>query len=369
MKHNIAEFIFAMDDGGAETLVKDYALMLDKNKFNLVCIVVRQRYNTANSKVLEEHGIRIIPIYKSNQVFSRIVQKFNQWWYPAFRLKRILKKEKIEVLHAHLYVLKYISQIRQSIRNVRLIYTCHNIPERFLGGINGASARKLLRDNDMKIIALHDDMCKEIDAILDIDSTLVIENGIDFKRFKDVQTDKKEIRKMFGIPLDAFVVGHVGRFVDQKNHSFLIKIFDELCRRREDAFLLLVGAGELLNQTVQDIENLGLQNRYLILSHRSDIPELMKAMDVFVFPSKFEGLGIVLVEAQVSGLKCVVSDAVPGEVFLTEQIIKVSLSDSVTKWCDVILDSSIKGMPNGRLKNYDMNQVIKKLEKLYLNTF
>jgi glycosyltransferase involved in cell wall biosynthesis len=103
----------------------------------------------------------------------------------------------------------------------------------------------------------------------------------------------------------------------------------------------------------------------MILSNRSDIPELMRAMDVFVFPSLFEGLGIVLIEAQVSGIRCIVSDTVPKEAFRSDLTVAVSLNQSPSEWCDVILDESIKGECYGDLDEYDMNKEIKRLEKLY----
>jgi glycosyltransferase involved in cell wall biosynthesis len=129
-----------------------------------------------------------------------------------------------------------------------------------------------------------------------------------------------------------------------KNHEFLVEIFNELVKRKDNAFLLLVGAGRLKENIEMKLHNYGLDGKYLILSHRSDIPEIMKAMDVFVFPSLYEGLGIVLIEAQVSNLRRIVSE-----------------------WCDVILDDSIKGKNNGDINTYDMNKKIKRLEELYLH--
>ena len=273
-------------------------------------------------------------------------------------------------MHTHLILLHYVHKISKSIKNIKLFYTCHSEAKVLLDGdrmYENKAAKYLIQRNQLQMIALHDDMRKEINQMFGINNTVVIRNGIDFNRFRNISESKEEIRKALNIPENAFVMGHVGRFSGVKNHTFLVDVFSELCKRKENAFLFLVGAGELKQQIEEKLNSLGLQGKYLILSHRSDIPQLMKAMDVFVFPSLYEGLGIVLIEAQVSGLRCIVSDAVPEEAFKTELAVPVSLQKSPAEWCDVILDESIKGKANGNIEDYDMNQEIKRLENLYLS--
>lgn len=369
MKHNIVEFIGTISDGGAETLVKDYALMLDKKIFNVTVIVLRRRRNTANDALLSQANVEIIEIYKRNDFLSRVIQRLNRWWYVPYRLKRLLKERNIEVLHIHLAFLKYVNPIRKKIKNIRLFYTCHNEPKYFIDKTvpkEYRAAKKLIKDNHLQLIALHDDMRREINSIFKIDDTVVIRNGIDFKRFKTVTESNEEIRKSLKIPQEAFVLGHIGRFSDQKNHKFLIEVFLEVYKENKNAFLLLIGAGELLGEIKTKIKQNELNDRVIILSHRSDIPRLLRAMDVFVFPSLYEGLGIVLIEAQVAGLRCIVSDTVPKEAFQSELAVPMSLKASSAEWKDVILDESIKGPWKGEIELYDMNREIKRLERLYL---
>lgn len=376
MKCNIAEFISTIQDGGAETLVKDYMLLLDKSKFNPVVIVLGRRMDTANDKILSNSGVKIVSVYKScptNWPFvKRVIRKLNEWWYVPYRLNKILKQEYIDVLHIHLTLLHYVKKISKYIKNIKLLYTCHNEPKLLLSGkrmYENKAARYLIKHDNLQMIALHDDMRREINEMFCIDNTVVIRNGIDFNRFKDVFENKKNIQNALDIPAGAFVVGHVGRFSEQKNHNFLVDVFFELCNRKSNAFLLMIGAGELKQEIENKLNALGLKNKYLILSNRSDIPQLMKAMDVFVFPSLYEGLGIVLIEAQVSEIKCIVSDTVPKEAFKTELVIPLSLNKTAAEWCDAILDDSVKGQPNGDINDYDMNNEIKRLEKLYLGEF
>ena len=369
VKHNIAEFIGTISDGGAETLVKDYAFLLDKDIFNVFVIVLRRTRDAANDALLSQANVEIIEIYKRNDFLSKVIQKLNRWWYLPYRLKKLLKERNIEALHIHLAFLKYISPIRKKIKNVKLFYTCHNEPQYFIDQSVPAeyrAAKILIKDNHLQLIALHDEMRKEINSIFEIDNTVVIRNGIDFNRFKVIKETKEEIRKSLEIPQDAFVLGHIGRFSDQKNHTFLIDVFSEVYKENKNAFLLLIGAGELLNTVKTKVDKCGLKNRVMILSHRSDIPQLLKAMDVFVFPSLFEGLGIVLIEAQVSGLRCIISDTVPREAFQSELAVPMSLQASPDEWRDIILDESVKGPWKGKIELYNMNREIKYLEQLYL---
>ena len=369
MKIKVAQYIGAIQDGGAETLVKDYALLLDKDLFDVIIITRWRGYDSANYKILENSGIRMISIYPNNNLifkaFNRILGKF----YIPYKLYKIIQQEKVKVLHGHLELLHNISPISNKIRNIKIFYTCHNLPALLLSGKckkEGIAARYLLKNNQFQIIALHDDMRREINEMFDIDNTVVIRNGINFRRFQNVYESKSSIRKCLGIPDNAFVIGHIGRFSNQKNHDFLIDIFSEVCKKRDDAFLLLIGSGELMNTVKAKIDRLNLTDKVLILSHRSDIPQLLKAMDVFVFPSKYEGLSVTLVEAQVSGLKCIVSDRVNRETIMLDTTVLLSIDDSPKKWCETILNPLIKGRAYSNIEDYDINKEIKRLEKLYL---
>lgn len=370
MKYTVAEFIGSIQDGGAETLVKDYALLLNKNLFDVIIITRWKGNHSANYEILKRSGIRMISIYPNNNAICRIFNRIFGNIYIPYKLYKIIQRENVKVLHGHLPVLHTISQISDKLHDLRLFYTSHTLPSISLSGKRekeGIAARKLIKNNNLQMIALHDDMRREINEMFGIDNTVVIRNGIDFRRFQNVAESQKEIRQNLGIPENAYVIGHVGRFAAVKNHDFLIDIFSEICRQKSDAFLLLIGAGELMDTVKAKIDRLHLTDKVLILSHRIDIPQLLKAMDVFVFPSKFEGLGIVLIEAQVAGLRCIVSDAVPQEAFKTELAVPVSLNESSERWAEITLDTSIKGEASGNLDDYDMNKEIKKLEKMYLS--
>jgi glycosyltransferase involved in cell wall biosynthesis len=148
------------------------------------------------------------------------------------------------------------------------------------------------------------------------------------------EVDSKQIRAQLGIPSDAFVVGHVGRFVEQKNHHFLVKIAERLCELEPRAVFLLVGDGPLKPEIEALVRARGVDMHFIFAGVRSDVPNLMKgAMDCFLFPSLYEGVGLVLWEAQAAGLTCVISETIPDEAtILDAAVTRLSLAASPDEW-------------------------------------
>ena len=193
--------------------------------------------------------------------------------------------------------------------------------------------------------------------------------GLDLKPFKK-QVDGAAIRQALGIPADTFVVGHVGSFTKQKNHRKLIFIFSEVIKKRPDAYLLLVGDGILRPVIEEQAKQLGLSERVVFSGIRSDVPELMLgAMDVFLFPSLFEGLGLVLVEAQSAGLPCVISDVIPKEADVVPNLVtRIPLACSDAMWAEKILKSvntARNSIDRAQFRRFDIEYSVDTLAELY----
>ena len=141
---------------------------------------------------------------------------------------------------------------------------------------------------------------------------------------------------MLNVKKDDLVVGHVGRFSKEKNHSFLIDVFYEVHKKIANSILVLVGKGPLEDEIKKKISRLGLENYVVFLGYRHDVNNLYQAFDVFIFPSKWEGLGFSLIEAQCSGLLCVASSNLPEEVRVTNNISLLSLDIGAKKWAEKI---------------------------------
>ena len=179
-------------------------------------------------------------------------------------------------------------------------------------------------------------------------------------------------RPELGIPADAFVLGHVGRFELQKNHRFLIDIAAEVCRREPKAYLLLVGDGPLRPEIEQLVAQRGLQDRILFAGLRPDVPRLMQSvMNVFVLPSFFEGLPLVGIEAQAAGLSLVLSDTITPELdAVPEKICRVSLQQPVSMWADAVMNASTLSVQKSPLETlkasaFNIDESARQLEAVY----
>ena len=197
-----------------------------------------------------------------------------------------------------------------------------------------------------------------------------INNAIDPIPFLYDPAMRQSARQELGLE-DAFVVGHVGRLHFQKNQSFLLDVFKELYTRRPDARLLLVGQGEDEAMLREKVHRLGLEESVRFLGVRGDVPRLMQAMDVFAFPSVFEGLGIVLVEAQAAGLGCVTSTEVPAIAKVTELLSFLPLSASPALWAQAVEQAACPRTDRRQEiadAGYDIHQQVRLLEKLLEET-
>ena len=178
----------------------------------------------------------------------------------------------------------------------------------------------------------------------------VILNGIDSKLFVYDEKVRQEVRKEMGIE-DKFVIGHVGRFVNQKNHTFLLDIFAENCKRRADAVLLLIGIGELMDAMKQKAADLGIADKVRFVGFRDDRNRFMQAMDSFLFPSLYEGLSVVLIEAQAAGLPVFASDSTTTETQYSPHMKFLSLKQPAAEWAEEILSV-------GRIERKDMTETL-----------
>ncbi len=366
-KIKVIEYIISLADGGAESLIKNYALLLNPEIFNVKIFVQRKMPETANSRILKEKGIVVDYIYPKWNLFWHVIDKLFGKIYIKHRTKKYLLKEKPDVLHMHLQVLNTIPQSKKCIGDTFLLYTCHSIPERYFSGVNVqeyTAAKKLIANYNLQMVALQPDMKKEIDKLFSIDNTIVLRNGIDISKFINARTYKQEMRKVLGIPQQSFVLGHVGRFVDIKNHSFILKVFVYLRSIRPDSYIIFIGDGPLRNDIEKEASAHNISDRLLFLEHRTDVNKIMGAMDAFIFPSIFEGLGIALIEAQAAGLRCIASNKVPSDAFITPNAEALDLNDPVEKWTSKILEPPIP-LKKEWFAKYDIITEMTDIESLY----
>ncbi len=164
---------------------------------------------------------------------------------------------------------------------------------------------------------------------------IVLPNAIDTDKYVFSSNKRKYMREKLELPNDAFVIGHVGRFSEVKNHSFIIELCEKFLKRNNNTYVLFAGQGELMDEMKKVVSKKGLDNSILFLGLRKDIPDLMQAMDVFILPSLYEGLPVSVIEAQAAGLPCLISENVPLDCAITDLVRQVELD--VPKWEDALM--------------------------------
>lgn len=202
---------------------------------------------------------------------------------------------------------------------------------------------------------------------------IVLNNAVNLQNFRFDKKIRIECRAELKLG-DEYVVGHVGHFTEQKNHSFLIDIFAYFHQAVPNSKLLLVSDGPLLEKVKNKVENLGLSRDVIFLGRRSDVWKLYQAMDLFLLPSLWEGLPVVMIEAQAAGLPVLASDHITGEAGCTSRTFYKSPGDSAVSWAQMISDIRKRNFDRSeavdeeiRRHGFDIKTEAEKLRKIYLN--
>ena len=374
-KIKVVQLITTMADGGAETLVKDYALLADRDKVDMTVIAWSEPLGSANEARLKESDAKVIFLGEkavtnpTKNILVKIARRIGKY----YRFRRYIIDNGIDVIHVHLKFGLYLRALpRKELKRIKLFYTVHNEPDKFFNPKGKGrkkreykEAKRLVDNYGLTLIALHKEMERAVCDLFHTDRVVTINNGINLDKFDRNLYNREAIRKSLGIEDDVVLLGHVGSFTKQKNHELLIDIYEEYRKKNSKSKLLLVGKGVLKEQVIQNVNKRGLQDEVIFLENRSDIPALMCAMDVFVFPSRWEGFPIVLIEAQAMGLRCVVSDRITKDAILTDNVSVVGIDDSVDSWIEAIDIKSIKDNDSLKVDDFDIRKIVEVLIAMY----
>lgn len=362
----IMHFIHGLSVGGAETLVKNYMLNFDRRENDLVLLCIEHCKESPYENELKKSGIKIIYVedkllFHSNNKLAKLVNHFHRY----FIIRRIIRNEKPDILHAHLIVNRFVKFARPS-KGVVIFYTVHSEPSRLWCSDKKRqkdllAAKWLVRKYDMKTIVLHKKMQEEVNRLLNTEDTLILNNGIKVFRHGNLK-EKNKKRLELKISEDAFVIGHVGRFSEVKNHEFLVDTFIKI--KKSGKFLLMVGDGENKEKIIERLNMYGLNKQYKILSNRTDVVDLLSVMDAFVFPSFYEGMPTSLLEAQEARIPCFVSDTITESAIISNLVTRLPLGDA-KKWADVIEKNKRPEKIMVNDEDWDIKKVTKRIEKIY----
>lgn len=201
------------------------------------------------------------------------------------------------------------------------------------------------------------------------DNIPIINNGIETEKYKLDPNIREQFRESLKILNDEILIGHVGRFDEQKNHTFLLDIFFEISKRNDKVKLILVGCGPLETLIREKVKKLELEDKVIFYGTSNKVNEIMMAMDLFLFPSLYEGLPLVLVEAQASGLRIVCSDTISQDTIITDLVTMVDINKSASAWADVVFEKLGYERKDYNTivydKGFDINQTILQVLEIY----
>lgn len=355
-----------MNRGGAETMVMNYYRNIDRSKVQYDFMVHRQERGAYDDEI-EALGGRI---YRMSPV--------RPWTAGAYReevRKFYQEHPEYKIIHSHMSELGYYDFIEAKKAGV-LVRICHahNRPH----GMDLKSPIRWYYKKRMLPYTTDMFMCGEesgewLYGKKNKDKFIQMNNAIDAEQYSFNPTKRKIMREKLRLREGQLAFVHVGRFDPQKNHTFLIDIFAEVQKNRPDARLFLIGddsssGGAMIHEKVQKF---GLKEKVVFLGVRNNVSDLLQAMDVFIFPSLFEGLSVASVEAQASGLPILISDKIPLECKKTDLVEVVSLADSPEFWAEKVIESSRIKRRNTiseiKAAGFDIKANANWLEEFYLN--
>ena len=358
--------------GGTEAVVLNYYNHMDRNEISIDFMIhttIEEAESNERVRALKATGAKVFVVTPRRISVSRNIKE----------IRNILANNKYDIVHSHCDSVNYLilKLAKKAGIKVRISHS-HNtaVPVRkdsykdYLHDIYLYYCRTMIRYAATDYMACSKEAAEWLHGRNTVNDNYILKNAIDTERYKYDKAIRDEIRKALDIHDDEIVIGNVGAFRGQKNHIFLLKLFSKLNMENSKYRLLLVGDGELRSDIEEYAYEYGIGDKVIIYGETSFTQKLYQGMDVFVFPSLFEGLSVALIEAQCSGLKCLVNDIpqISKESFLTDEITSLECGN-LNIWTDAILNCNYNTRQSYSEviseKGYDIVVQAKKLEEYY----
>lgn len=357
MAKRVVHMLNSMGMGGIENFLMNIYRSLDKEKYQFDFILQSEEEGIFEKEIKELGG----NIYK--------IPKFEKYPFKhMYELRKILKKNDYIAFHRHtansvVFVDLFVAKLA-GIK--RIIVHSHNTmhPKKKINEI----CRPLLYVLADKHLACGKEAGKWLYGNREFD---VVYNAIITEKYNYKEEIRNKWRERLGLKSEDIVLGHIGRFNDQKNHKYLLEFFRELSSMSSDYKLVLCGDGDLRGELTIFCKENSLDNKVLFLGVRKEVNEILQAMDAFVFPSKYEGLPVALIEAQLTALPCFISDKITDEAIYNQNIVKVGIDENDKEtWIKQIIalpvTTAYRTYKNEKLySDYDIKNIVKKLCEIY----
>ena len=363
-KIRVLRIIGNCTSGGIETIALNYYRDLNHENFAMDFLFYGDSLPRFK-KELEVNGDKVINVTKYTQ---NLLQSITE-------IKDIVKVGKYDIVHSQMNTLNFFPLLGAYLGGARIRIAANHSTANLKYEFKKSLIKYIIKPTS-GLLATHYSACSEYAGkwcfgkkALKEGKIKVLHNAIDLAKFDYSEETRQLVRRQNGWN-GKYVIGHGGRFTEQKNHKFVVEIFSEICKKCPNALLVLAGDGHLMDKIKDQVDRFGLTDNVQFLGVRFDMNELMQGMDIFLFPSLYEGLGNVITEAQAVGLHCVVSDAVPAEVKLTELVDFVSLGKNASEWAECVLlhnDGYLRKNRHHDLvkAGYEINSAVRDLEKYY----
>jgi len=364
----VLHILSGMNLGGAEAMIMNYYRNIDRNKVQFDFLLTIEERGVYCDEI-EKLGGKIYNIHPAGiKTMLLYLRDLNSFFKQHAEYK---------IVHSHTSS-KSVFPLWIAKINEIPVRVCHSHNSQSEGGLKGR-IRDFLK-MPLKLVATDYLACGEKAAewlygkkYLNEGKIKIIYNAIDTKKYLFNKEKRELVRQKLNIE-NKFVVGNIGRFNFQKNHDFLIDIFSKIHYKYPDSVLMLIGDGELHKDIERKIDMLKLSDNVILTGLRTDVPDLLQSMDVLLFPSIFEGLPVSVVEAQASGLPCIISDCITKEIEFTDLIFYISLKKNDNAWADralkILNSENLDNRQNTyeliKRAKYDICESAKMLENFYI---
>lgn len=358
----ILQVVPNMQQGGLENFIMNLYRNIDREKvqFDFLVHYTRKEYF---DEEIENLGGKIyrFNLRENNNIFKYMIQ-----------LNKFFKEHKeYKVIHCHMSSIGFIvfNIAKYNGIKIRIAHSHNADTEKTLKGFI-----KSIIIKPYKYVSTINFACsKKAGEYLFKNKTFeIIPNAIELEKYKFDYNIRENMRKKLNIKNDELIIGHIGRFERQKNHIVLIDIFKKIVDKQNNAKLILIGNGGQESLIKEKVKSMNLEKKVLFLGIRDDVNKLYQAMDCFLLPSLFEGLPLVGVEAQTSGLSCIFSDTITQEIKISDNTCFLSL-DNLDKWVDEVLSKKEfdrnDGYKNALNSQYNIKNIAKNVQKIYTEEF
>jgi glycosyltransferase involved in cell wall biosynthesis len=366
-KHLVFQIITSLVPAGAERLVVHLLEHVDRERFAPVCICLRNPVGSHLEARVQQLGIPLYFLGKGDKMSLAVLRK----------LDALFRQYRPVVVHTHLLALNYAYPLMLRYRTPARVHTVHNLAPREMGVRVSAWVRQMAfryRVGGVIPVAIAEEVRASIQRVYGYPDPPLIPNGIPTDEYAPNPDTRAQWRQAHGIEPRATVVTHIGRFAFQKNHALLIEAFAQV---RADAplYLLLVGGGELENAVREQVAALGLQERVRFLGIRADVADILRASDVFVLSSRWEGNPMSVMEAMAAGLP-VVSTAVGGVPELVREgvtglLVPSEDAGALAQAMQALVDDPVRRQAMGAaarqhaVAHFDIRHTVRGYEQLY----